>query len=78
MVSLLEIAPVNRQVIAAALQSRFRDFEDAVLSESARLVSADAIVTRNQKDFSHAHIPVYTPEELLHLLDSDAIPDDQN
>ena len=47
LLSILDVAPVNRRVIEAALASRFKDFEDAVVSESAALVSADTIVTRN-------------------------------
>lgn len=73
LLSILEVAPVNRRVIEAALQANFSDFEDAVLSESAVLVSAEAIATRNKQDFSNSPISVYTPEELLNLLDSDAL-----
>ncbi len=73
LLSILEAAPVNRRIVEAALQANFSDFEDAVLSESAVLVSAEAIVTRNKKDFSTSPLPVYTPEELLNLLDSDAL-----
>lgn len=72
LLSILEVAPVNRKVIEGALQVDFTDFEDAVLSESAVLVSAETIVTRNKKDFAKSPISVYTPEELLNLLDSDA------
>lgn len=74
LLSILEVAPVNRKVIEGALQVDFTDFEDAVLSESAVLVSAETIVTRNKKDFAESPIAVYTPEELLNLLDSDALP----
>ena len=73
LLSILEVAPVHRRVIEAALHANFRNFEDAVLSESAVLVSAEAIATRNKKDFSNSPISVYTPEELLNLLDSDAL-----
>lgn len=65
--------PVNRGVIEAALASRLADFEDAVLGESAALVSADAIVTRNKRDFLAARVPAYTPSELLNLLDSGTV-----
>ncbi|MCZ6793990.1 MAG: PIN domain-containing protein [Planctomycetota bacterium] len=74
LLTMLEVAPVNRGVIESALDSDFTDFEDSVLSESAALVSAQAIVTRNKKDFSKSGVPVYTPGELLNLLDSQALP----
>jgi hypothetical protein len=67
---MLEIAPVDRRVIETTLQAGFSDFEDAVLSQSALLVSADVIATRNKKYFSNSPVTVYTPEELLILLDS--------
>lgn len=73
LLSILAVAPVNQPVIEGAIQAGFNDFEDAVLSESAVLVSADVIVTRNKKDFSKSPIAIYTPEELLNLLDSDAL-----
>jgi hypothetical protein len=50
----------------------FSDFKDAVLHEAARQVEAQAIVTRNTKDFDRSEIPVYTPEELKAILDLQA------
>jgi hypothetical protein len=52
---------VNKTVLERALNLPFKDFEDAVLHESARLVNADAIVTRNTADFKHSDIPVRLP-----------------
>ena len=77
LLSILDVAPVNRRVIDAALVSRFADFEDAVLSESAALVSAEVIVTRNKRDFVAATVPTYSPAELLRLLGSDALPKEE-
>lgn len=68
LLSLFEIAPVNRPVLEQASQSDFSDFEDAVLYEAAREVGAEAIVSRNQSDFQLARIPVYLPEEMLRVL----------
>ena len=61
---IFDIAPVNRIVLENAAQSKFADFEDAVLYESAKFMDADAIVTRNIRDFKLALLPVYTPREL--------------
>jgi predicted nucleic acid-binding protein len=66
--SLFEIAPVNRPVLEGAVALGFKDFEDAVLHEAARQIDANAIVTRNLDDFEHAALPVYTPEELAEIL----------
>lgn len=69
LLSLFEIAPVNRTVLEAALDLGFPDYEDAVLHEAARQVSAQGIVTRNARHFKKSSLPVYTPEELSRALD---------
>ena len=68
--ALFEIAPVNRLVIENALVSKFSDFEDSVLHESARHAGAEYIITRNIKDFKKSGIPVFTPTEFLNMLES--------
>jgi len=68
LMALFEIAPVNRPVLESALASLFVDFEDAVLHEAACHFGSDAIVTRNQRDFRNARIPVYAPTELAAIL----------
>ena len=69
LLSLFEVAPVNRHVLESALVADFNDFEDAVIHEAACHVGADALVTRNQKDFSKSRIPVYSSEEMAKILD---------
>ncbi len=71
LLSLFEIAPVNRGVLTGALQAGFSDFEDAVTHEAARQVDAQAIVTRNLRDFRRAAIPVYSPGDMLAVLEAD-------
>lgn len=65
LLELFEIAPVNRPVLEGALQSKIQDFEDAVLEQAGRLVGADAIITRNTKDFRKSSIKALDPVELL-------------
>jgi len=65
LLSLFEIAPVNRPVLEQALCSGISDFEDAVLEQAGRLVHVDAITTRNMRDFKKSSIPVFDPPELL-------------
>lgn len=64
LLSLFEIAPVNKTVLKQAMNLPFKDFEDAVLHESARFVNADLIVTRNTADFRRSDIPVRLPGKL--------------
>jgi predicted nucleic acid-binding protein len=68
LLSLFEVAPVNRHVLESALVLDFNDFEDAVIHEAACHIGADAIVTRNQRDFKKSRIPVYTSDEMAKIL----------
>jgi predicted nucleic acid-binding protein len=67
-ISLFEIAPVNKAVIERALNSRVTDFEDAVLEESGKIAGVDCIITRNVKDFKYASIKVFEPIEFLAIF----------
>lgn len=68
LLSLFEVAPVNRLVLESALVADFSDLEDAVIHEAACHVGAEVIVTRNQKDFKKSRISVYSSEELAKIL----------
>ena len=68
--ALFEVASVNRLVIENALKSKFTDFEDSVLHESARHAGAEYIITRNIKDFKKTKIPAFTPTEFLSMVES--------
>ena len=48
LLSLFEIATVDKTDLEGALNLPFKDFEDAVVHEAARLVNADVIVTAIQ------------------------------
>lgn len=65
---ILPIAAVDGPVIDAALQLGWRDFEDAIVHESARLAGAEAIVTRDATGFANAPLRIYTPTEFLAAL----------
>jgi predicted nucleic acid-binding protein len=68
LLSLLNVAPVNKLVLEKAVASNFRDFEDAVLHEAAVLAGVQHIITRNMSDFTNSLIPIYEPEEFLHAF----------
>ena len=66
---LVEIAPVDRAVIEAALASGFADFEDAIQYDAARAIPAiEAIVTRDPRGFATGQLPVLSPTEALRQL----------
>lgn len=60
-----EVSQVGVEEVKAALHSSFSDFEDALQYYSALNAGADAIITRNKKDFLLAEIPVLEPQELF-------------
>ena len=51
-----------------ALLTAVRDYEDAVMIETAARSGMDGIVTRNLRDYQSASVSVYTPSELLSFL----------
>jgi len=70
LLELFEIAPVNRPVLEGALQSKIADFEDAVVEQAGRLAGAEAIITRNTKDFRHSSVKALDPAELLSAVEA--------
>ncbi len=61
------IAPVDANLIAAAVANPLGDFEDAVQHQCALQVGANAIVTRDKRHFLEVSIPVLTPAHLIGL-----------
>jgi predicted nucleic acid-binding protein len=73
LVSIFTVLPMDQKTVHLALHSKFNDFEDA-LQYAAALGSKkiDALVTRNLKDFKKSTIPVFSPGELLSVLQQEA------
>ena len=67
LLTMFEVAPVNRATLDAALAGNMSDFEDAVLAEAAHLAGAEAIITRNLRDFAKSPVRAYTPTQFLAL-----------
>jgi len=70
LLELFFIAEVDRNVLIAAIESDFSDFEDAVLYQAGVHACVDGFVTRNSKDFILAELPIYTPSELSGIIQS--------
>ncbi len=66
--SLCEVAPITDVVLTRALDAGFADFEDAVIHEAARATRCTGIVTRDAQGFKRADLPVYSPTELLAVM----------
>lgn len=65
---LCSIAIMDDEVIEKAIDSDFKDFEDAMQYYSAIASNCDLIITRNEKDFKNALIPVMNAESYLQTL----------
>ena len=65
---LCDISIMNSEVIDKAINSGFTDFEDAMQYFSAITTNCDLIITRNEKDFKSALIPVLNCEGYLFTL----------
>lgn len=60
-----EVCEINEETIDKALNSNFKDFEDAVQYFTALQSNCSIIITRNGKDFKNSTIPIMTAEEYL-------------
>ncbi len=65
---LCSISMMDDEVIEKAINSNFKDFEDAMQYFSALASHCDVIVTRNENDFKNAMIPVMNGESYLQTL----------
>ncbi len=68
LVSFVEIPPVGTHHMRQALDLPMRDLEDAMLVVIALEFRAQAIATRNLKDYRHSPLRAVSPSELLRLL----------
>ena len=59
---------MDKDVILQALNSDFKDFEDALQNYSAELdKEIDLIITRNIKDFKNSKLAVMTPDNYMKI-----------
>lgn len=62
---LCSISVMDDEVVEKAIHSDFKDFEDAMQYFSALASNCNVIITRNEKDFKNALIPVMNAESYL-------------
>ncbi|MCP9768687.1 PIN domain-containing protein [Lacihabitans sp. LS3-19] len=66
---LVEVVPLSDKIIDLSLNNtKFTDFEDSLQYYSASESSCEIIITRNQKDFKSADLPVMNAEEFLNSM----------
>jgi hypothetical protein len=64
----INILPLNDKITDLALNSEFRDFEDAIQYYTAIENDQDLIITRNQQDFKESKIPVMSAGEFIRSI----------
>ncbi len=63
LLSFIDVIEMNKNTVINALNSNFKDFEDALQNFSAiQTNSITIILTRNTKDFKKSELVVMTPE----------------
>ncbi len=68
LLSFVEVLVMDKDTIIQAINSPFKDFEDALQNYAAEnTVDVRIIVTRNIKDFKNSNLGVITPENYLKL-----------
>ena len=71
LMKIVDILDVDKEIIADALVSNIKDFEDAVQAVSAEYNEIEAIITRNKKDFESCNLKILSPKELNDKLNAD-------
>jgi predicted nucleic acid-binding protein len=62
---IVTVGTLSQVSVESALNSGWKDFEDALQHYCAIKEECDAIITRNKKDFEASELPVYSPTEWL-------------
>jgi len=69
LISFMEVLIVDKASILRALNSEFKDFEDALQNYAAeQSKEIDVLITRNIKDFKRSNLSVMTPDDYLKML----------
>lgn len=65
---LVKVIDLTEDIIDRAMESHFRDFEDAVQYHSAVVSKSNYIITRNGKDFKLKDIQILTAQEFINTI----------
>lgn len=71
LLSIIDVLIIDKNSILVALNSDFKDFEDALQNYAAELNGEiNLIVTRNTKDYKKSELGVMNPEDLLKYINA--------
>ena len=66
LMTIVNVLTTDKQIVLDALNSKFKDFEDALQNFSAENKNEiNVIITRNTKDYKTSNLSVMTPETYL-------------
>ena len=69
LMTIMDVISMDRETVMQALNSDFKDFEDALQNFAAnRAGFIDVILTRNVKDYAKSEIGVLTPENYIKTI----------
>ena len=68
LLSIVSLLDTNRGDCLKAFDSNTKDYEDAVMDETAVSYGMDLLLTRNIKDFKNAKVKAMTPNEFLSMM----------
>jgi predicted nucleic acid-binding protein len=69
LMTVIDVLSMDRETVMQALNSGFKDFEDALQYFSANKSGfIDVIITRNVRDYSKSEIGVLTPEAYIKTI----------
>ncbi|MDI3548600.1 MAG: hypothetical protein PWR10_2252 [Halanaerobiales bacterium] len=67
LLDLFHTIPITENILRGALNSKIKDYEDAVIEISSLKIGIDYIITRNLDDFKHSNVKPLSPSEFLTL-----------
>lgn len=71
LLTIVDVLQMDREVVVEAINSKFKDFEDALQNfAAAKAGNIDAIVTRNVKDYTKSKIGVLTPDNFIKIINA--------
>ncbi|TDX42354.1 type II toxin-antitoxin system VapC family toxin [Orenia marismortui] len=70
LLDLFSTISVTESILKKSLNSKIKDYEDAVIEMSSLKNKIDYIITRNLDDFKHSGVKAISPEEFLVLYNS--------
>ena len=65
LLTLFEVASVDKNTLLEALKNNGADYEDSVIYSSAYLAKIDVIITRDKSGFEHSKVTTMPPYEFI-------------